>query len=528
MTSGLEAGPCEVKQVGEPSYKGGGKLQRAPGHRVVLHGVRRWRPSCTVPGAFQASWVAVRSSPLLVLALVALAADASALPDLTPEIDDVRIETNQTVSAGDVAEGCAAARQGRTLVRFGVRFWNRGTEPMRVGAPGCPDCEANPGAVCQDPRFICSPADGHNHPHYDDFAHYELLAPDGTVVARGYKASFCIRETACATGPASGLYSCEAQQGIGVDCFDYYDASLGCQYIDVTDVPDATRRAFRIRVTIDPDGELSDADRRNNVAELAIAGCGDGVVDDGEDCDGGACCGADCRFLPAGTVCRASAGVCDAEDACTGDAAECPGDAVAPAGTQCRPAAGPCDAPEACDGASTACPADVPAPDGVQCGPGMSPCIAEVCRAGTCTAELDPGFCRIDAACVAAGTVDAGGCRVCNPARNAGGWTDLSGPDAPGLRCQLDRVAAAVATSGCRPAASRRIGRVLARVDAALDRVLSRARATDRRKLARRVRSLARLARRRGCGVEEATTLRSQAESFLALGGGRTPVGGGP
>ncbi|TMB42282.1 MAG: hypothetical protein E6J55_16435, partial [Deltaproteobacteria bacterium] len=43
----------------------------------------------------------------------------------------------------------------------------------------------------------------------------------------------------------------------------------------------------------------------------STCGCGNGIVDPGEQCDGGPCCSASCTFLPATTVCRAAAGDCD-------------------------------------------------------------------------------------------------------------------------------------------------------------------------------------------------------------------------
>ncbi|MBI5549521.1 MAG: hypothetical protein HY901_37015, partial [Deltaproteobacteria bacterium] len=62
-------------------------------------------------------------------------------------------------------------------------------------------------------------------------------------------------------------------------------------------------------------------------------GCGDGVVQAGEDCDqqgangaSGSCCSAACRFLPAGTLCRAGAAACDAAESCTGLTGHCPSD----------------------------------------------------------------------------------------------------------------------------------------------------------------------------------------------------------
>src|SRR5262249_44569841 len=55
---------------------------------------------------------------------------------------------------------------------------------------------------------------------------------------------------------------------------------------------------------------------------------------------------------------------------CTGTSGTCPADVKVPAGTVCRPSAGPCDPnAEACDGTSANCPADVLAPSGTVCSP---------------------------------------------------------------------------------------------------------------------------------------------------------------
>ena len=86
--------------------------------------------------------------------------------------------------------------------------------------------------------------------------------------------------------------------------------------------------------------------------------CGNGVVDAGESCDGGACCSSTCTFLSSATVCRASTGLCDPAETCTGTSATCPADALSPSGTVCRAIAGLCDVAERCDGVSAACPAD--------------------------------------------------------------------------------------------------------------------------------------------------------------------------
>ncbi len=87
------------------------------------------------------------------------------------------------------------------------------------------------------------------------------------------------------------------------------------------------------------------------VPALVHAECGDGTVDELEQCDdgnlvAGDCCAADCTFESAETVCRAAASACDVAETCTGDSDACPDDVVKPAGT---PDAS-CDACESCNG----------------------------------------------------------------------------------------------------------------------------------------------------------------------------------
>jgi len=339
------------------------------------------------------------------------------------------IETGQTVAAGDVAEACAASTDDRTLVRFGVRSHNVGADPIVLGDPGCPDCMTNPGAVCENPQFICSPAQGHNHPHLLDFARYELLDMAGAPVARGTKVSFCLLDTGCLAGGTQTFTDC-SYQGISPGCYDDYRPDLGCQYIDATDVPDVTTRAFRLRVTIDPDALLRDADRTNNVAELTLPGCGDAVLQDGEDCDPGLtstpCCDAHCHFQPAGQVCRDP-------------------------GSSCLAAA-------VCDGASADCPAEQPLPDGTPCSPGSDPCLLEVCSAGACVTARGTG-CLIDHVCYTAGAPDPrDGCQKCDPRRRFDGWSPNRDAEMSGIECQVERVVIAVDGLACPATLMRALG----------------------------------------------------------------------
>ncbi|KAI8059505.1 Metallo-peptidase family M12-domain-containing protein [Gongronella butleri] len=110
--------------------------------------------------------------------------------------------------------------------------------------------------------------------------------------------------------------------------------------------------------------------------------CGNGIKENGEDCDVGqnstACCDATtCKFKP-GARCE------DKNDGC------CQNCQIRSAGYVCRPSSGACDDQEVCDGNTGDCPADVHKTDGSDCGNGLQ------CASGQCTSR--------DLQCAARGT----------------------------------------------------------------------------------------------------------------------------
>ncbi|GAA5885598.1 hypothetical protein JCM16303_001475 [Sporobolomyces ruberrimus] len=120
---------------------------------------------------------------------------------------------------------------------------------------------------------------------------------------------------------------------------------------------------------------IVDQGASSNPRIISEQSCGNGIVEDGEECDPGsadsACCdAATCRFR-SGAVCDPLNSLC-----CT---TMCQ---VAGSGTVCRASIDTrCDKEEVCDGSSSSCPKDEFESNGKGCGDGLS------CASGVCTSR---------------------------------------------------------------------------------------------------------------------------------------------
>ena len=180
------------------------------------------------------------------------------LPDLTVNAKVLQASISidsQTFRSTDcaVVEGCATGTGRRRLLHFSVATPNTGTADMFLGDP-----EGNP-------LFQYSPC--HGHYHFSSYASYELLNESGKVVVVGRKQAFCLLDSLPVSRDAGPpKYDCH-YQGISVNWMDVYDASLDCQWLDITGVPAGM---YQLRVTINPEGILDELSFENNSATVPV------------------------------------------------------------------------------------------------------------------------------------------------------------------------------------------------------------------------------------------------------------------
>ena len=158
--------------------------------------------------------------------------------------------------APDACEVNECATPGtRRLLRFDTYTRNQGTADLILGDPA------------GNPLFRIDPC--HGHYHFEAFADYRLFDLNGNLAAIGNKVGFCLEdlERFDPSAPATAAYDCTFQ-GIQRGWADIYDASLPCQYIDVTGVPEGD---YVLELEIDPDNHLEESNETNNITRVPVS-----------------------------------------------------------------------------------------------------------------------------------------------------------------------------------------------------------------------------------------------------------------
>ena len=108
----------------------------------------------------------------------------------------------------------------------------------------------------------------HNHSHsFEEFVTYDLLDLNGTKVAEGHKASFCLQDTFCDVGGHRRHLCSTSTQGISKNCGDLYASYLDCQWIDITGVPSGT---YILQNHVNPHQLAVESDYYNNIIWCTI------------------------------------------------------------------------------------------------------------------------------------------------------------------------------------------------------------------------------------------------------------------
>jgi hypothetical protein len=142
----------------------------------------------------------------------------------------------------------------RRLLRFDTYTRNQGTADLILGDP------------IGNPLFRFDPC--HGHYHFEAFADYRLFDLSGRLAAVGNKVGFCLEdlERFDPSGAATPAYDCTFQ-GIQRGWADIYNASLPCQYIDVTGVAEGE---YVLELEIDPDNLLEESNETNNITRVPV------------------------------------------------------------------------------------------------------------------------------------------------------------------------------------------------------------------------------------------------------------------
>jgi len=149
------------------------------------------------------------------------------LPDIIVDIPLVFTEVAYFANSScAIRERCMSVPGFRRILRVTVRNINYGYADTGI-----------PGVKARGDLFMYSTC--HGHYHFTNFAKYILMDRNGIIVADGGKESYCLEDSgAVFAAPwveCNPYYDC-GNQGVQRGWTDEYDATLDCQYLDITGV----------------------------------------------------------------------------------------------------------------------------------------------------------------------------------------------------------------------------------------------------------------------------------------------------
>ena len=190
-------------------------------------------------------------------------------PDISVDRDlvarSLRLRTVAfAADACEITEQCVGGPGLRRLLDFSVSVQNFGGAPALLPTP-----EHAPNLYVYD---TC-----HRHNHLIGFADYSLLDEDGQLRVAGHKQGFYPTDSAayCDRGPATYVAGASTDfLYISSGWADVYPGGLGCQWIDVTGVPDGN---YRLRVRVNVSGVIAEDNQLPNEVEVLITIAGQQV-----------------------------------------------------------------------------------------------------------------------------------------------------------------------------------------------------------------------------------------------------------
>ena len=195
-----------------------------------------------------------------------------------------------------IEENCLQGYGLRDIIRFSTHIQNIGELDYFIG-----DVTSNPDQFTTD--------NCHGHAHYDGYAEYLLFDENSKQIPIGVKNGFCVIDLECENG-GTAKFGCN-YMGLTAGCGDLYEASLECQWVDITDVDDG-RYILVTRVNWDNAPDASgrvEKNIENNWAQVCIVldrSSGELTMEVDENCEPYV----DCAGVPYGSSIEDCTGVC--------------------------------------------------------------------------------------------------------------------------------------------------------------------------------------------------------------------------